>query len=492
MQELACNICSSYQATFICKSDNEVIPLGECCAIKHFSSLAHSHSVHQLEKTQPTLQDIQSISTFADISNALNKYRSSINSHREAILVSKQYIINAIESIAQRSMQALDIADQQIQNKFNLLDLYLKSPSEKAVEFMQKFKDKKLNGIIESFIDVRIEIEGVINEISKCISITKNNKPFVLESEPQSNQTSQEVQIEIPSEIEQELEKKLKKHEVIYVAPERDPEDFIVIAQYANNNVKESLKRLGPFKYDPDYVPGIDLERQVPALFKNGAVYIGQWNCYNERHGKGIQIWNDGSMYEGLWTHNRANGKGRFIHADGSVYEGDWVDDKANGEGIFMDKNGSRYEGRWKNNKRHGKGVETWPDASRYEGKYKYGKKNGFGRYLWPNGSLFEGEFQDDKRNGKGVYKWKDGRKYDGDWVDNRMDGHGTYEWPDGRSYVGEFRNDKKNGYGIFKWTNGNRYEGLWASDKQDGKGTMIYPNGERRQGEWKNGMRIV
>lgn len=490
MSDPICNICKSYQATFLCKSEDCTFPLGECCAIKHFSSVTHTHSIHQLDNIKPTLQDIQGIKTFAAISNALNLYRSTILSNRQAILSSKDRIIKVLNSITDRSLEALDIADQQIQNKYNLLDLHLKSPSDKAIDMMQKFKEKKLNGIIESFVDVKLDLESVLSAVNDYIYVTKDNQPFIIHSEPEPIEDIPQVQVDIYPQVEKE--KKQNKPEVIYIAPDRDPEDLKAIAKYANDHVKNSLRRLGPFKYDPEYVPDLELERQIPAIFKNGAVYIGEWNTYNERHGKGIQIWKDGSIYEGLWTHNRANGKGRFIHADGSVYEGDWVDDKARGEGIFMDRNGSRYEGKWKKNKRHGKGVETWPDASRYEGKYKDGKKCGYGRYLWPNGSLFEGEFHDDKRNGKGTYKWKDGRKYDGDWVNNRMDGQGTYEWPDGRSYIGEFRNDKKNGYGIFKWTNGNRYEGLWTSDKQDGKGTMIYPNGEHRQGEWKNGMRIL
>ena len=42
------------------------------------------------------------------------------------------------------------------------------------------------------------------------------------------------------------------------------------------------------------------------------------------RDGRGIQIWLDGSRYEGYWKNNKANGHGRLIHADGDVYEGEW------------------------------------------------------------------------------------------------------------------------------------------------------------------------
>ena len=31
------------------------------------------------------------------------------------------------------------------------------------------------------------------------------------------------------------------------------------------------------------------------------------------KHGKGIQVWADGSMYEGFWKNGKAHGKGRLI-----------------------------------------------------------------------------------------------------------------------------------------------------------------------------------
>lgn len=65
------------------------------------------------------------------------------------------------------------------------------------------------------------------------------------------------------------------------------------------------------------------------------------------RDGRGIQVWQDGSRYEGYWKNNKANGFGRLIHADGDVYEGEWRDDKAHGKGIYTHVDGSRYEGDW-------------------------------------------------------------------------------------------------------------------------------------------------
>ena len=69
------------------------------------------------------------------------------------------------------------------------------------------------------------------------------------------------------------------------------------------------------------------------------------------RDGRGIQIWLDGSRYEGYWKNNKANGYGRLIHADGDVYEGEWKDDKADGYGTYFHSDGAKYEGQWKDDK---------------------------------------------------------------------------------------------------------------------------------------------
>jgi hypothetical protein len=52
-------------------------------------------------------------------------------------------------------------------------------------------------------------------------------------------------------------------------------------------------------------------------------VYYGEWSTeYNQRHGRGIQVWTDGSRYEGYWKRDKANVNGKLIHADGDIYEG--------------------------------------------------------------------------------------------------------------------------------------------------------------------------
>ena len=58
------------------------------------------------------------------------------------------------------------------------------------------------------------------------------------------------------------------------------------------------------------------------------------------RHGNGIQLWEDGSRYEGTWENNRMNGKGKLLCGDGDIYEGNWKDDLFHGYGKYTYRRG--------------------------------------------------------------------------------------------------------------------------------------------------------
>ena len=42
----------------------------------------------------------------------------------------------------------------------------------------------------------------------------------------------------------------------------------------------------------------------------------------NQRHGRGIQVWCNGTRYEGYWKNDKANIRGKLSHADEDSYEG--------------------------------------------------------------------------------------------------------------------------------------------------------------------------
>ena len=163
------------------------------------------------------------------------------------------------------------------------------------------------------------------------------------------------------------------------------------IFDYTNDRVKEILEKNGEYDAGAFKDSSAKLEEREIASLENNAKYKGQWEKNkNERHGLGIQVWSDGSMYQGHWKNDKANGKGRLIHADGDIYEAEWRDDKAHGQGVYKHTDGAEYNGDWKEDKQDGHGVETWPDGAKYEGDYVDGKKHGKGCLLYTSDAADE------------------------------------------------------------------------------------------------------
>lgn len=161
---------------------------------------------------------------------------------------------------------------------------------------------------------------------------------------------------------------------------EMDPEKL----EEQKARVRVLREQLPEFIYgqdeDEDDEPGVIKEARPKLPLPDGAQYEGEWDMKTDmRHGRGVQIWSDGSIYEGYWKQDKANGRGRLIHADGDIYDGHWKNDKADGYGCYTHTDGAQYEGEWLDDKQHGKGKEHWPDSAQYEGHYQFGKKHGYG-----------------------------------------------------------------------------------------------------------------
>ena len=69
------------------------------------------------------------------------------------------------------------------------------------------------------------------------------------------------------------------------------------------------------YHYKPCAKDTVSRETREAVQFDNGIIYQGQWNVIEEtKDGRGVQVWPDGSKYEGYWRDNQANGQGRLIH----------------------------------------------------------------------------------------------------------------------------------------------------------------------------------
>ena len=221
----------------------------------------------------------------------------------------------------------------------------------------------------------------------------------------------------------------------------------------------------------------LKLEKHEPLKLEGNIIYYGEWDMnFFTKHGRGLQIWPDGSYYKGYWENNKAEGKGLFIHSTGDIYIGNWHNNKRNGKGVYQSKLGMQYNGYWKNDKLEGKGKEIWEDGTSYIGYYSGGQKNGKGEIEWPNGCKYKGDFKNGNMNGKGIYTFNDNRTYEGDFVNNVFEGKGLFTWPNGNKYNGYFKNDKREGFGIFNFADGKILKGMWKNGKQDGEFYVYYP----------------
>ena len=74
---------------------------------------------------------------------------------------------------------------------------------------------------------------------------------------------------------------------------------------YSNSFTRNTQERLGAFVYDkPESPREKDVVTRGFYELDNGAVYHGQWTKNGLREGKGIQVWKDGSKYEGYWKND--------------------------------------------------------------------------------------------------------------------------------------------------------------------------------------------
>ena len=81
--------------------------------------------------------------------------------------------------------------------------------------------------------------------------------------------------------------------------------ELLEMPDYSNSFTRNTQERLGAFVYDkPESPREKDVVTRGFYELDNGAVYHGQWTKNGLREGKGIQVWKDGSKYEGYWKND--------------------------------------------------------------------------------------------------------------------------------------------------------------------------------------------
>jgi hypothetical protein len=129
--------------------------------------------------------------------------------------------------------------------------------------------------------------------------------------------------------------------------------------------------------------------------FTNGCVFRGELNKKNGKpHGNGVQIYLDGSIYEGSFQFGKRSSKKAFYKTlDGIICQGTFENDAPEGDFSEYKKGEILFDGEMKAGIKHGKGKMTFPNGHNYNGEFfngmmSHGKYNTFS-------SGYEGSFKD-------------------------------------------------------------------------------------------------
>ncbi|CAE8607249.1 unnamed protein product, partial [Polarella glacialis] len=67
---------------------------------------------------------------------------------------------------------------------------------------------------------------------------------------------------------------------------------------------------------------------------------------------------------------------------EGTKYECEWRNDERHGKGKEIWADGTSFNGSYAKGMRSGEGVMTWPEGSRYSGQFESGRANGKGELI--------------------------------------------------------------------------------------------------------------
>ena len=109
-------------------------------------------------------------------------------------------------------------------------------------------------------------------------------------------------------------------------------------------------------------------------------IYIGQFRQgTKDADGIGIQVWRDGTIYEGYVKNGKRNGTGRYIWPTGDYYIGEWKNGQREGHGDLHIYKGPSFSGFFVNNEMHGQGILKQSSRVFTKGEWRhsvYQKKN--------------------------------------------------------------------------------------------------------------------
>ncbi len=209
-------------------------------------------------------------------------------------------------------------------------------------------------------------------------------------------------------------------------------------------------------------------------IFANGDKYVGS---YKDGHwNQGTYTNTNGDRYFGEFKNNKKHGRGILIYADGKVEQGIWK--------------GGRFQSNMKTAQTVTAKKIPQPsnDVLNSSKEFFLPQCKGSPRLI----SDYKEVASWDECNGEVAFGsgggTRVGNKYSGEWKDGRLHGQGIYVWASGTKYVGEFKDGKTHGQGIKTSVKGDKYVGEFKNNRIHGQGTFVRADGTKHVGEFKNG----
>ena len=185
---------------------------------------------------------------------------------------------------------------------------------------------------------------------------------------------------------------------------------------------------------------------EQPFIYKdNKTIFYGEFNYKGEKHGYGILILSDSSVYEGNFIYDKINGNGKITYLNGSYYEGNFVNCNKEGKGNFYFNDGTFYTGNFINNNIEGYGIIKFNNGKSYRGQFKNNLIEGNGEFIYNNNCKYIGQFKNNLRDGYGIYFYDNKQEnfYEGNWIKGKQEGKGEFTFSNGKKYKGIFKNGK-------------------------------------------------
>jgi hypothetical protein len=82
------------------------------------------------------------------------------------------------------------------------------------------------------------------------------------------------------------------------------------LGERLSHKMAEFQELSSSFIYDSDLHNGVSIVKRGPIILGNDAVFIDEWSVLDGlRHGRGKQMWPDGSVYEGYLANDKTKAK---------------------------------------------------------------------------------------------------------------------------------------------------------------------------------------